>query len=97
MTGPQLTLLSRDGCDLNTPDGYRRVVENVRALPTPPTVIVVDTLHRFLSGDENSASDTKTMLDACGALIHEFNCTVLLVHHTGVSEEAQHRARGYSA
>jgi len=57
----------------------------------------VDTLHRFLDGDENSAQDTKTMLDACGALIQEFGCTVILVHHTGVSAEAQHRARGSSA
>jgi hypothetical protein len=58
---------------------------------------VVDTLHRFLLGDENSAQDAKTMLDACAALMREFNCSVLLVHHTGVSEEAQHRARGSSA
>jgi hypothetical protein len=27
----------------------------------------------------------------------EFGCSVLLVHHTGVMEEAQHRARGSSA
>ena len=60
-------------------------------------MIVVDTLHRFLLGDENSAQDAKTMLDACAALMREFNCSVLLVHHTGVSEEAQHRARGSSA
>ncbi|MCE2839404.1 MAG: helicase RepA family protein, partial [Cyanobium sp. 49614_E6] len=57
----------------------------------------VDTLHRFLLGDENSAQDAKTMLDACAALMIEFGCTVILVHHTGVSEEAQHRARGSSA
>jgi hypothetical protein len=37
------------------------------------------------------------MLDACGALMSEFQCSVLLVHHTGVSDEAQHRARGSSA
>ena len=89
--------LSRDGCDLNTPAGYMRVVDNVRALPKRPSLIVVDTLHRFLLGDENSAQDAKTMLDACGALMAEFNCSVLLVHHTGVSDEAQHRARGSSA
>ena len=89
--------LSRDGCDLNTPAGYLRALENIRALPTVPAVIVVDTLHRFLSGDENSAQDAKTMLDACNALMQEFACTVVLVHHTGVSEEAQHRARGSSA
>jgi hypothetical protein len=27
----------------------------------------------------------------------EFSCTVVLVHHTGVSEDSQHRARGSSA
>lgn len=89
--------LSRDGCDLNTPEGYRKVVEQIRALGLEPCLIVVDTLHRFLSGDENSAQDTKTMLDACNALMREFKCSVLLVHHTGVAEEAQHRARGSSA
>jgi hypothetical protein len=89
--------LSKDGCDLNTPIGYLKVVEQVRTLPKPPEIIVVDTLHRFLSGDENSAQDAKTMLDACNSLMGEFNCSVILVHHTGVSEEAQHRARGSSA
>lgn len=89
--------LSKDGCDLNTPAGYLKVVQQVRLLNKCPSVIVVDTLHRFLQGDENSAQDAKTMLDACNALMMEFNCTVILVHHTGVSDEAQHRARGSSA
>ncbi len=89
--------LSKDGCDLNTPTGYLQVVEQVRLLQEKPAVIVVDTLHRFLSGDENSAQDAKTMLDACGNLMQEFDCSVILVHHTGVSDEAQHRARGSSA
>ena len=89
--------LSKDGCDLNTPIGYLKVVEQVRMLKDRPAVIVVDTLHRFLAGDENSAQDAKTMLDACNALMMEFDCSVILVHHTGVSDEAQHRARGSSA
>ena len=37
------------------------------------------------------------MLDSCMALIHEFRCSVLFVHHTGVSAEAKDRARGSSA
>lgn len=89
--------LSKDGCDLNTPEGYQRVSDNLRTLPNAPCLIVVDTLHRFLLGDENSAQDAKTMLDACNGLMREFNCSVILVHHTGVSEETQHRARGSSA
>tara|TARA_R110000868_G_scaffold132888_1_gene344139 strand:- start:2501 stop:4501 length:2001 start_codon:yes stop_codon:yes gene_type:complete len=89
--------ISKSGCDLNTPEGYQKAADQIRMLPHPPSIIVVDTLHRFLLGDENSAQDAKTMLDACAALMREFGCSVLLVHHTGVSDEAQHRARGSSA
>jgi len=96
-SGPLSMWLSKDGCDLNTPTGYQKVLESVGALERRPDLIVVDTLHRFLLGDENSAQDAKTMLDACGALMGHFGCSVILVHHTGVSDEAQHRARGSSA
>lgn len=89
--------LSKAGCDLNTAEGYTRVAESINTLSIKPDIIVIDTLHRFLNGDENSSSDTKTMLDACSGLMQQFNCSVLLVHHTGVSEESQHRARGSSA
>jgi len=89
--------MSKTGTDLNSSEGLVKVIDNVRALPETPKVIVVDTLHRFLAGDENSAQDAKTMLDACALLMQEFDCTVVLVHHTGVSDEAQHRARGSSA
>jgi len=89
--------ITKSGCDLNTAEGYLKAVTELRSLPQKFQVIVIDTLHRFLAGDENSAQDAKTMLDACAALMQEFGCTVILVHHTGVSEEAQHRARGSSA
>tara|TARA_R110000737_G_scaffold234706_3_gene247617 strand:+ start:4840 stop:6825 length:1986 start_codon:yes stop_codon:yes gene_type:complete len=89
--------LSRHGVDLNTPSGYQKTAEAIRALGVVPGVVVVDTLHRHLFGDENSSENAKTMLDACGALIQEFKCSVILVHHTGVNMETQHRARGSSA
>lgn len=89
--------LSKTGCDLNQTEGYRKAVDSIRAIKDKPKIIIVDTLHRFLNGDENSAQDAKTMLDACAALMNEFKCSVLLVHHTGVSGDAQHRARGSSA
>ena len=89
--------LSKSGCDLNKAEGFNRVVDSISALNTNPDLIIVDTLHRFLAGDENSSQDAKTMLDACAAIMERFNCSVLLVHHTGVSDETQHRARGSSA
>lgn len=89
--------VSRAGCLLNTAAGYQQAAEAIRALPEPPCLIVIDTLHRFLDGDENSAQDARVMLDACAAMMDEFGASTLLVHHTGVSDEAQHRARGSSA
>lgn len=89
--------LSQHGVDLNTAPGYQKAADAIRSLSEMPKLIVVDTLHRFLAGNENDAQDVKTMLDACGGLIQEFGCSVILVHHTGVSAEAQHRARGSSA
>jgi len=90
-------LLSSSGCDLDTQAGLMKARDSIAALSVRPSLIVVDTLHRFLSGDENSAQDAKEMLDSCAALMATFSCSVLLVHHTGVNEEAQGRARGSSA
>lgn len=89
--------ISRGGCDLNTAQGYQQAASEIKRLGIQPCIIAVDTLHRFLAGDENKAQDAKTMLDACAMLMREFGCSVVLVHHTGVSDEAQHRARGSSA
>jgi putative DNA primase/helicase len=89
--------VSKTGLDLDKPEGYDKVVQSIKSTGKIPSLIIVDTLHRFLAGDENSAQDAKVMLDACSALMNEFGCTVLLVHHTGVSESAKERARGSSA
>lgn len=89
--------ISRGGCDLNTSQGYLQAAGEIKRLGITPSIIAVDTLHRFLAGDENKSQDAKTMLDACAMLMREFECSVILVHHTGVSDEAQHRARGSSA
>lgn len=83
--------------DLNSPAGEVAAVGAIEALPEIPKLVIVDTLHRFMAGDENSAGDAKTLIDACGRLQSRFSCAVLLVHHTGNNAEAQHRARGSSA
>lgn len=90
-------LISTSAEDLNTPEGVNRVISEIGRNNTKPVLIVVDTLNRFLFGDENTAKDTKTFLDACSRLMGEFCCSVLIVHHTGVAQDAQNRARGSSA
>jgi len=89
--------LSKGGCNLNSVEGLALVTQQIDQLQKAPDLIVVDTLHRFLDGDENTAKDAKSMLDACAELTYRYACSVLLVHHTGVAAESQNRARGSSA
>jgi hypothetical protein len=89
--------VSKGACDLDAPQGLAMAAREIRATGTVPKLIVVDTLHRFLAGDENKPGDAKAMVDACNNLMNEFRCSVILVHHTGLAEGAQNRARGSSA
>lgn len=68
--------------------------EAIEALPEPPVLIVVDTLARnFGAGDENSTKDMNAFIKAVDELRGE--ATVLIVHHSGHSN--QDRERGSSA
>jgi hypothetical protein len=89
--------VSRHGVDLDTAAGVEQVLSSIDALPEPPVLVVCDTVHAHMTGDENSARDTGAMLAGCRAILSRYGCTVMLVHHTGNSETAQHRARGSSA
>ncbi len=51
---------------------------------TNPSLIVVDTLARsFVGADENSSTDMGVFVHNIDLLIHHFDCTVLVVHHSG--------------
>lgn len=89
--------VSESACDLNTDEGYSKVVREINDYEARPVLIVVDTLNRFLLGDENKADDARSLIDACGKLMQQYRCSVLIVHHTGVSPDARTRARGSSA
>lgn len=90
-------LVTRHGVDINTPAGFKRVVDTIDANGAKPCVITIDTLNRHLHGDENSAQDAKAFIDAASRLVELYGCLVIIVHHTGNNDEVQHRARGSSA
>lgn len=61
-----------------------------------PAFIVIDTLARsFAGGDENQAADMAKFIAALDEMRAEFECGVLVVHHTGHSDKS--RIRGSSA
>ena len=73
-----------------------RVVDAAQALGVSPGMVIVDTLSQTYAGEENSANEMAAYLRELGARFRElWQCTVLLVHHTG--HQATERPRGSSA
>jgi putative DNA primase/helicase len=83
--------------DLDQKDVGSYLLGEIHKSGISPGLVVIDTLNRYFSGDENSARDARGMIDSCSALIERYGCSVLLVHHTGLASNAQNRARGSSA
>jgi len=83
--------------DLDKPEGIHEIRSQIDTLGWRPDIIVIDTVNRYMSGDENSAQDTRMLLNCVDSLRSRYSCSGLYVHHTGNSEETQKRARGSSA
>ena len=83
--------------DLINQNDLADAMDDIDRLPWVPDLIVIDTLNRFYSGDENAADKIHAFLESIQKLEKRYKCSVMIVHHTGVSEEAQGRARGSGA
>lgn len=59
-----------------------------------PVLIVIDTVARCFFGDENAPEDMGRFVQAVDRLKMEFNCTLLVVHHTGRDESHE---RGHTS
>ncbi len=58
-------------------------------------LIVIDTMHRNFTGDENSAKDIAMLVKHADDLKDQTGATILIVHHSGKSKQSE--ARGSSA
>ena len=65
-----------------------RNIQNIR-------LIIIDTLHRNSTGDENSSKDFATILKQCDELRLATGATIMLVHHSGHGDK--NRSRGSSS
>jgi hypothetical protein len=72
-----------------------REIDDIAKKVGPPVLIVVDTLSRNFSGDENSSNDMPQFVAALDGLRSRYGATVYVIHHTGHS--AKERSRGHSA
>src|SRR4051794_30170970 len=85
--------------DLTDKASVNRLLATVRQLigetGQPVRMVIIDTLARSFSGDENSGEAMNAFINGCAALQTEFGCLVLVVHHSGWSDKD--RSRGHSS
>ena len=92
--GNERPLILTDDADIAALITY---IEERISIDGTPALIVVDTLARALgAADERSGADVNKLIAALTGVIQQYRCAILLVHHTGHSDAAQHRARGAS-
>lgn len=77
--------------------GASTVLAEVESADPDINLVIIDTLARHMVGDENSNRDMTEFISVIDKIRDEYNCAVLIVHHTGHSSERSHRARGASA
>ena len=82
---------------LNEPADLAYAAEQIDISGLEPDIIAIDTFNRFFSGNENAADEVGGFLESLSELQRKYHATIILIHHTGVSEDAQQRARGSSA
>lgn len=89
-------LLLASPVDLRRPDAdLRPLIEAIRALSVPVSLIVVDTLSRALAGgDENSSVDMGYIVNHFDVLRSVTSAHLMVVHHSGKNAAAG--ARGHS-
>ena len=77
-------------------EAWEHVKEDLADLKAKPSLIVIDTMTRLLTGlDENSAKDASMITNFLEQLARYYECFVLAIHHTG--KDQNKGARGSSA
>jgi len=63
-----------------------QLIDDMKAQHVKPNVVVLDTLARSMSGDENSNADMGRYFAAADAIRATFDCLVIVVHHSGYDD-----------
>ncbi|MFA5677387.1 MAG: AAA family ATPase [Pseudomonas sp.] len=84
---PARLYVSNKSLDLFHPDGARRLEDVIERVANEtgetPQLIVIDTLARNFSGDENSAGDISKFINHLDEIRFRWGASVLIVHHSG--------------
>jgi len=76
--------------------GIWKTIANIGINYPNPVLVILDTLNCYMGGDENKTVDATAFVKAGKEIMQEFDCAVMIIHHTGQSSDNKGRVRGSS-
>lgn len=95
MPGASLLYISKQPADLIDSNNAQWLADSIAEIFPNPGLVVVDTLHRNMTGDENSSADIGRFVANLDNHIKPLGAAVLVVHHSG--HGTNQRSRGSSS
>ncbi len=92
---PANLFISQRPAQLLDPGNTRLLADSIKAICSKPGLVVIDTLHRNMDGDENSSQDIGKFIGNIDLYLKPLGAAVLVVHHSGHS--TKERSRGSSS
>lgn len=77
--------------DLLNAKSVKQITDSVTDFDIIPDLLVFDTLHKSMTGDENSSKDIAVLFAAIAELQDLYGCAVLIVHHSGLADKMRQR------
>ena len=92
---PSSLFMSGEAGNFMDPHKTIWIADSIKAMGISPGLVIVDTMHRNMEGDENDSQDVGLFIKNLDILMNELGCAVLVVHHCGHGDKT--RGRGSSA
>ncbi|WAR43883.1 AAA family ATPase [Methylomonas rapida] len=92
---PERLFISQRPGDLIDSNNAQWIADSIMALCPNPGLIIIDTLHRNMTGDENSSADIGQFVANIDNHLKPLGAAVLIVHHSG--HGTAQRSRGSSS
>lgn len=86
--------VSSSATDFSDSNSLSQIKAAIEQLGIKPILIIIDTLSRNISADENDSQEMALLIKVLDSLKDDYGASILLVHHTGHAEKS--RARGSS-
>ena len=84
--------------DMVDPESVEKLIRTIDGLNTEFSCLVIDTVARSMTGEENSATDMSAFVRGCDAIKHHTGCGLLAIHHAGKdASRGMNSMRGSSA